>query len=151
MNLKNSGNNRATNKRINLPTADYPPNITNLRKSINMVKYKLTVDEPWDFNHNGSNILYGIVVKQLSPTFLLFKSDSFLDFNGQKSCVLILKPRYEKEYFNLETNGDVIVGGALCLENEYEEKNEEYLISHSQYMLIGRIEKINVGNNQLNC
>ena len=134
-----------------------PPNggklqpITNLRKSINMVKYKLTVDEPWDFNHNGSNILYGIVVKQLSPTFLLFKSDSFLDFNGQKSCVLILKPRYEKEYFNLETNGDVIVGGALCLENEYEEKNEEYLISHSQYMLIGRIEKINVGNNQLNC
>ena len=29
-------------------------------------------------------------------------------------------------------------------------KNEEYLISHSQYMLIGRIEKINVGNNQLN-
>ena len=31
------------------------------------------------------------------------------------------------------------------------EKNEEYLISHSQYMLIGRIEKINVGNNHLNC
>lgn len=25
--LENSGNNRATNKRINLPTADYPPNI----------------------------------------------------------------------------------------------------------------------------
>ena len=114
-----------------------------------MVKYKLTVDEPWDFNHNGSNVLHGIVVKQLSPTFLLFKSDSFLDFNGQKSCIIILKPRYEKEYFDLETNGDVIVGGALCLENEYEEKNEEYLISHSQYMLIGRIEKINVGNNQL--
>lgn len=89
-------------------------------------------------------------IKQLSPTFLLFKSDSFLDFNGQKSCILILKPRYEKEYFDLETNVDVIVGGALCLENKYEEKNEEYLISHSQYMLIGRIEKINVGNNQLN-
>ena len=48
------------------------------------------------FNHNGSNILHGIVIKQLSPTFLLFKSDSFLDFNGQKSCILILKPRYEK-------------------------------------------------------
>ena len=127
------------------------PNITNERKLINMVKYKLTVDEPWDFNHNGSNVLHGIVVKQLSPTFLLFKSDSFLDFNGQKSCIIILKPRYEKEYFDLETNGDVIVGGALCLENEYEEKNEEYLISHSQYMLIGRIEKINVGNNHLNC
>ena len=63
-----------------------------------MVKYKLTVDEPWGFNHNGSNILHGIVIKQLSPTFLLFKSDSFLDFNGQKSCILILKPRYEKEY-----------------------------------------------------
>ena len=67
-----------------------------------------------------------------------------------QSCILILKPRYEKEYFDLETNVDVIVGGALCLENKYEEKNEEYLISHSQYMLIGRIEKINVGNNQLN-
>ena len=78
-----------------------------------MVKYKLTVDEPWDFNHNGSNVLHGIVVKQLSPTFLLFKSDSFLDFNGQKSCIIILKPRYEKEYFDLETNGDVIVGLSL--------------------------------------
>ena len=63
---------------------------------------------------------------------------------------LVFTDRYEKEYFDLETNVDVIVGGALCLENKYEEKNEEYLISHSQYMLIGRIEKINVGNNQLN-
>lgn len=27
-----------------------------------------------------------------------------------------------KRVFDLETNGDVIVGGALCLENEYEEK-----------------------------
>lgn len=116
-----------------------------------MVKYKLIVDEPWDFNHNGSNILHGIVVKQLSPTFLLFKSDSFLNFNGQKNCILILKPRYEKVYFDLETDDDVIVGGALYLEHEYEEKDEEYLISHSQYILIGRIEKINVGNNHLNC
>lgn len=115
-----------------------------------MIKYKLIVDEPWNFNHNGSNILHGIVVKQLSPTFLLFKSDFFLDFNGQKSCILILKPRYEKECFDLETDGSVMVGGALYLENQYEEKDEEYLISHSQYMLIGRIEKINVGNNQLN-
>ncbi|EFI01949.1 hypothetical protein [Bacteroides sp. 1_1_14] len=90
------------------------------------------------------------MVKQLSPTFLLSNLTVFR-FNGQKSCIIILKPRYEKEYFDLETNGDVIVGGALCLENEYEEKNEEYLISHSQYMLIGRIEKINVGNNHLNC
>lgn len=56
-----------------------------------MVKYKLTVDEPWGFNHNGSNILHGIVIKQLSPTFLLFKSDSFLDFNGQKSCIQLEK------------------------------------------------------------
>ena len=34
-----------------------------------MVKYKLTVDEPWGFNHNGSNILHGIVIKQLSSYY----------------------------------------------------------------------------------
>ena len=63
---------------------------------------------------------------------------------------ILVKNSDIKEYFDLETNVDVIVGGALCLENKYEEKNEEYLISHSQYMLIGRIEKINVGNNLRN-
>ena len=62
----------------------------------------------------------------------------------------MLKPRYEKEYLDLKKNIDVIVSGSLCLKNKKKKKNEEYLISHSQYMLIGRIEKINVGNNQLN-
>lgn len=42
MNLKNSGNNRATNKRINLPTADYPPNIScsQKRNKMNVISEK---------------------------------------------------------------------------------------------------------------
>jgi len=36
--LKNSGNNRATNKRINLPTADYPPNIMHQRYNIKTIR-----------------------------------------------------------------------------------------------------------------
>ena len=44
---------------------------------MNAFKYELIVDESWNFNHNGSNVLHGVVVKQFSPTFLLFKSDKF--------------------------------------------------------------------------
>lgn len=48
MNLKNSGNNRATNKRINLPTADYPPNIINI-KIPNMPRYTRIITSLSDF------------------------------------------------------------------------------------------------------
>lgn len=48
MNLKNSGNNRATNKRINLPTADYPPNIINQLKKQNM-KFEVYDKAKWHY------------------------------------------------------------------------------------------------------
>lgn len=107
---------------------------------MNAIKYKLIVDEPWDFINNGSNVFHGIVVKQLSPTFLLFKSDNLLSFEGKESRILILKPRYEKEVFDLESDDEIIVGGALYLGNEYEGKDERYLMSHSKYVLIGRLK-----------
>lgn len=118
---------------------------------MNIDKYKLRVDEPWDFEHNGSNVIYGAVVKQFSPTFLLFRSDNLLNFEGQENCILILKTRYVKEYFDFESDDEIIVGGALYLENEYKEKDEKYLISHSRYVLIGGLSKINVGNKQLSA
>ena len=118
---------------------------------MNIAKYKLIVDVPWDFNYNGSNVLYGTVVKQLSHTFLLFKSDNLLSFEGQENYILILKPRYQKGTFDLESDDEMIVGGALYLENEYEEKDERYLMAHSQYVLIGSLKRANNGNNVLGC
>lgn len=111
---------------------------------MNAIKYKLIVDEPWEFpleSNNVSNVCHGIVVKQLSTRFLLFKSDKLLRFEGKESRILILKPRYEKEIFDLESEDDITVGGALYFGNEYEGKDERYLISHSKYLLIGRLKK----------
>ena len=97
---------------------------------MNAIKYKLIVDEPWGFTHSGSNVFHGVVVKQLSPTFLLFKSDNLVSFEGKESHILILKPRYEKEVFDLESDDEIVVGGALYQEKEYEGKDEKYLMLH---------------------
>ena len=97
---------------------------------MNAFKYELIVDEPWNFNHNGSNVLHGVVVKQFSPTFLLFKSDNLLSCQGKESHILILKPRYEKEAFDLESDDEIVVGGALYLKDEYEGEDEKYLMLH---------------------
>ena len=117
---------------------------------MNAIKYKLIVDEPWGFTHSGSNVFHGVVGKQLSPTFLLFKSDNLVSFEGKESHILILKPRYEKEVFDLESDDEIVVGGALYQEKEYEGKDEKYLMSHSKYVVIGRLKKINIGNNHFN-
>lgn len=121
-----------------------------IKKNMNAIKYKLIVDEPWGFTHSGSNVFHGVVVKQLSPTFLLFKSDNLVSFEGKESHILILKPRYEKEVFYLESDDEIVVGGALYQEKEYEGKDEKYLMSHSKYVVIGRLKKINIGNNHFN-
>lgn len=51
---------------------------------MNAFKYELIVDEPWNFNHNGSNVLHGVVVKQFSPTFLLFKSVKLIKLSRKR-------------------------------------------------------------------
>ncbi len=109
---------------------------------MNVIKYKLMVDEPFEFSsYNYGRVFHGIVIKQLSPIFLLFKSDNLVRFEGKESRILILKPRYEKEFFDLESDDEITVGGALYLENEYDGKDERYLMSHSEYVLIGRLKK----------
>lgn len=110
---------------------------------MNAFKYELIVDESWNFNHNGSNVLHGVVVKQFSPTFLLFKSDNLLSCQGKESHILILKPRYEKEAFDLESDDEIVVGGALYLKDEYEGEDEKYLMSICKYVLIGRTRWLN--------
>ena len=69
------------------------------------------------------------------------KSDNLLSCQGKESHILILKPRYEKEAFDLESDDEIVVGGALYLKDEYEGEDEKYLMSICKYVLIGRLKK----------
>lgn len=51
----------------------------------------------------------------------------------------------------MESDDEIVVGGALYLKDEYEGEDEKYLMSICKYVLIGRLKKINISNNYLNC
>ncbi|MCL4642056.1 MAG: hypothetical protein M5Z89_23835 [Olivibacter sp.] len=84
-----------------------------------MGRYKITISEPWDFEGQfGNNVITGVIIKVLTPCMILFKSDYMLNFNGIRGQLLILKPKYEKQFFSKETGCEGTVGGAIFLSNE---------------------------------
>jgi len=108
-----------------------------------MGKYKIIVNEPWDFEGQfGNNVITGVIIKVLTPFMIIFKSDYMLNFNGIRGQLLILKPRYEKQLFSKETCYEGTVGGAILLSNEYEENEEKYFEANRKYILIGSLEKV---------
>jgi hypothetical protein len=107
-----------------------------------MTKYKIIVSEPWDFNGPvGANLIIGEIVKVISPLFIVFKSDYLLNFEGKIGNILILKPRYEKQFLTEENNYEGTVGGGMLLIDNYEDKDEKYLEENSKYVLIGSLKK----------
>ncbi len=104
-----------------------------------MDKYKIIVSEPWDFESPaGINLIIGVIVKVLSSTCLIFKSDHLLKFEEGEGELLVLKSRYEgQELDNLKGT----VGGALVLTNDYENQSEEELEKNSKYVIIGALER----------
>ncbi|MDQ6482527.1 hypothetical protein [Dyadobacter sp. LHD-138] len=108
-----------------------------------MTKYKIIVSDPWDFEDaTGSNLIIGEIVKVLSPSLVIFKSDHLLSFGGQTGKILILKPRYEKQALTIENNYEGTVGGAVFLLDDFENNDENFLEDNSKYVLIGSLEKV---------
>ncbi len=87
------------------------------------------------------NKITGVIVKQISPNFLLFKSDYMVTFGDKVGNMFILKSRYEEQFFNIESNSQT-VGGAMLRIDDYNGENEEYLEKNSTYVFIGNIKKI---------
>jgi hypothetical protein len=103
-------------------------------------KYKIIISEPWDFEGPaGLNLIVGIIVRVLSSTCVIFKSDHLLRIGENEGQVFLLKARYEGQ--NLEDLKGT-VGGALILTNNYEEQDEKKLEENSEYVIIGALEKV---------
>ena len=103
-------------------------------------KYKITISEPWDFESPaGLNLIVGIIVRVLSSTYVIFKSDHVLKFGENEGQLFLLKTRYEGQ--NLEDLKGT-VGGALVLINDYEKQDEKKLEENSEYVIIGALEKV---------
>lgn len=103
-------------------------------------KYKITVSEPWDFEGpTGLNLIVGVIVKILSSTCLIFKSDHLIKFDNNEGQIFLLKSRYEKQSLE-ELKGTV--GGSLILIDDYENQNEKKLEENSEYVIIGALEKV---------
>lgn len=103
-----------------------------------MDKYKILIAEPWDFESpDGLNLIKGSIIKTLSQTTAIFKSDHILSFKGYTGAFFVLKNRFSNQ--SLMYPEDVSVNGALLLNNEYESQTEEELIKNSIFVFIGRI------------
>lgn len=103
-------------------------------------KHKITVSEPWDFEGPaGKNLIVGVIVKILSSSYLIFKSDHFIKFGGVEGQLFILKARYEGQ--NLECL-EGTVGGSLIVINDYENQDAKKIEESSKYLIIGTLEKV---------
>lgn len=104
--------------------------------------YKLIVSEPWDFTGpDGTNIINGEVIKELTDRCIIFESDQVLKFNQIQSKHLLLTSRYENQ--TLRNNNDyfgTVNGGVLFHDNF--NAPIEVLEKKSKFVFIGRIEKI---------
>jgi len=108
-----------------------------------MKKYKIIISEPWDFEYAHTNIIEGIILAQISSTLLLFKANYSLTFGEISGDMFILKPRYEKQAFNLKNNDPQTVGGALLQVEHYNGEKEDFLEKNSAYVFIGSLIKLN--------
>src|SRR5690349_10277329 len=108
-----------------------------------MAKYKILVDEPWDYKGPaGQNLIVGEIVKVYSPYALLFKSDHSLNFDGLSGNLLILLSRYEKQSLDIKNDNVGTVGGGLLFSDDYEGKSAKYLEENSSYVLIGGLYRV---------
>lgn len=105
-------------------------------------KYIISVSEPWDFKSpDGENVIKGEVINKKDDYFIVFKSDYYLEFNGVKSNILILKPRC----YNFSTLGDKIItiNVGLLYQQYNEFLSQKELEDKLKFVIIGSIEKEN--------
>jgi len=106
--------------------------------------YYISVGEPWDFNSpDGENIIRGIILKIISATCLVFRTNYHLDFEGVKGDKLILSPRHvENNFYELDKGSSLItVNGGLLFKDYDDNLSEEELRNNSKFAIIGSIQK----------
>ena len=107
---------------------------------MNVKKYKITVSEPWDYDGpDGPNLINGVVIKELSPSCLIFKSDKELKFNENSGVILLLKSRYENKILSIKENYQGIVSAGLILSEDLNQTIDS-LEMQSKYVLIGQLD-----------
>lgn len=105
-------------------------------------KYFLSVGEPWDFESpDGQNIINGLIIRIISATCLIFKSNYVFNLKGVSSNLFVLYPRYpESDFNNLKKSAAYITINGNILPEEYNEnKDENYLKENSKFVIIGGI------------
>lgn len=101
----------------------------------------ISVDEPWEFKGDkGVNTIKGTIIKILSPTCLIFKSESVLSFDGYTGQIMILSPRYANTNFYSKNHKKIINGGLLQKEFVFDDSvNEQTLKNEAKFVIIGSI------------
>ena len=106
-----------------------------------MIRYKLTVSEPWDFEVNdGSNFVTGSVVRVVDSHLLILKCDEVLRFQATEGQVVLLSPREQKKEF-LAPYQCTVNGGIISTDRFLTESGTE-LMENAKFVLIGSLEPI---------
>src|SRR5690606_2593189 len=97
-----------------------------------------------DFNSpDGENIIRGIILRIVSATCLVFRTNYLLDFEGVKGDKLILSPRHvENNFYDLVKGSNLVTVNAGLLFKDYDDSlSEEELRNNLKFAIIGNIAK----------
>ncbi len=107
-----------------------------------MKKYFISVGEPWDYEGpDGKNLINGRILKVIDNRIIVFKSDHKVNLHNVCSDVLVLLPRYDRDFFSIRHNRHVTVGGALY-KGTYDDNTSEEDLKNSEYVLIGGLNSV---------
>ena len=105
------------------------------------MKYQITIGEPWDFKGpDGESIIIGEVIKEITPTCLIFRSDQPQRFGDQTGNYFLLSSRYRNEILSSDNSFSGIVNGGLLFA-DFEHKSKIELEASSKFVFIGNLRK----------
>ena len=103
--------------------------------------YQISVGEPWNYDGpDGPNIIKGAILKVVSSNCIVFKSNSFLQFDKHGGDILVLSTRYQGDDF-AALDRLVNVNGALLLIEYHDALSEVELKQNAKFVIIGSLEK----------
>jgi hypothetical protein len=105
-------------------------------------KYYISVSEPWDFEGpDGGNIIKGDILQIVSPTCIIFKSNSGLKFDDNEGNLMVLSPRhYESDFQDLSMSKVLVpINGGLFLGQFNENLTEKDIREKAHFSIIGSI------------
>ncbi|MGQ2802082.1 hypothetical protein ACT54M_17005 [Leptospira santarosai] len=106
--------------------------------------YYISIGEPWDFvGPDGKNIIKGEILKKISSTCLIFKTNHFLEYENNKSDILILSPRhYDNDFDDLvKKTNTVTINGGILFSTYSDDLTEDELKHAAKFFVIGSISE----------